>query len=322
MGGREDTRTETTRESGRRVHARRFWRAILSALPGVVAYGIGSILDFLVEDACVLCGCLHRRPIGEPVDVDGPAGHLLEPVRSPWARGRVTITNHPVCVDCARGFDAAETVGVAGMVIRPGTIETASGERFGTADSTVAEGARCAQPDCVTPVEKIHVVAPFMVNDNTLKIIHLMKFGGYEALARPIGRAIGHAARRFGVIARMPHVAVPVPMDAAAKARRGFNQAERIARELGTDLGITVSVDLLEKTKGTRRQSGTKRELRAANVRGVFACPRDVGGGPAGKHIFLVDDLVTTGATVAACAAALYGAGAESVTVLSFGRAL
>jgi len=318
MGGRDEPRVKRPKPPP----VGRFWRSVVSALPRVGAYVIGSVLDFLVEDVCVLCGRPYRRSVRKPVEIEGPAEHLLEPVRILWVGGRVTVTNHPVCASCARSLEIAETVGVIGTFTRPGTIETVSGERFVVVGSNEEVGDWGDQTGRTNPVEKISVIAPFMINDNSLKLIHLLKFSGYAALARPIAGAIAHAVRGFGVIVGGAHVIVPVPMDPASRARRGFNQAERIARELAGDLEIPVSVDFLQKTVRTGRQSGTKRELRAANVRGAFVCRDAAGEEPAGKHVLLVDDLVTTGATAASCAATLFGAGAESVTVLSFGRAL
>lgn len=319
MGGREGTGVDTYRRSIRTAPFRKIFSAILWRVP---AGTIGPILDFLVEDACVLCGGSHGKTPSTSEPIDPRLRFLLEPVENLWVWGRFRITNHPICVRCATGFDSAGTLGTLGLLVRPNRIELATGERFGAGAPIEDGGDRSAVAAGRERVEHIPVVAPFMTNDNTLKLIHLLKFGGYTALARPMGRAIGAAVREHAVYIGARRVVVPVPMDAGAHRRRGFNPAERIARELGADLGIPLCANLLQKTTRTRRQSKTPHELRADNVRGAFACRRGSGCGPVGKHVFLVDDLVTTGATAASCAAELLGAGADAVTVLSFGRAL
>ncbi|MEJ2721937.1 MAG: ComF family protein, partial [bacterium] len=110
-----------------------------------------------------------------------------------------------------------------------------------------------------------------------------------------------------------------IPMERWDFRRRGFNQAREIAARAAAYLGVPGPFDAVRKTARTAPQSRTSRRNRAGNVRGVFtASPSDIGG----RHVLLVADLVTTGATAASCAAALYSAGARRVTVLCFGRAL
>jgi ComF family protein len=167
----------------------------------------------------------------------------------------------------------------------------------------------------------IGILSPFMTTNHVLEIIHLLKFGGYRGLARPVGLAMAWAVRSFARGPAGTPTLVPVPMEKKALRRRGFNPAERLARELSASLGFPVA-DVLRKTARTRPQSKTPSEERAANVRNAFACQGEevvpLRGGP----VLLVDDLVTTGATSAACGAALLRAGAGSVTVVCFGRAL
>jgi predicted amidophosphoribosyltransferase len=321
---------------------------------GVIRLGLGSVLDFLVEDGCVLCRRPHDRRRKRGSAFAEPVRCLLEPVKVSCLFGVLKAENHPVCGGCAEGLVVARSIGVLGRLIGPGIIETTFGERFGgTADPALdvhpaehedkmsdREWCGDGPPMRSSDERTIHVVSPFMTTDSTLKIIHLLKFSGYVDLARPIARSMGWAIRRFGTesestaaldgttiseattVSEGAAVLVPTPMDRGSERRRGFNQAERIARELAIDLGFPVATGVLRKTARTQRQSTTGREHRARNVRYAFSCSAPSTSGLSGKSVLLVDDLVTTGATAASCGAALLRAGVRSVTVLCFGRAM
>ena len=111
---------------------------------------------------------------------------------------------------------------------------------------------------------------------------------------------------------------VPVPLSAARRRERGFNQAELLARSLGASTGHPV-VGLLTRTGSSRTQATASREQRRGNVTSAFrlADARWIEG-PA----VLVDDVVTTGATAGACAAALIDAGVPCAGIVSFARTL
>lgn len=320
---------------------------------GIIRFGLGSVLDFLVEDGCALCRRPHDTPRARGAAVAEPVRYLLEPVSIGCFFGVLKAVNHPVCAGCADGLVVAHSIGVLGRIIGADGIETTLGEKFGGSwDAALAahstrggggsgeasfpggvllgsphtgsrEASSREEPFLPSPDgETINVVAPFMTTDAALKIIHLLKFGGYLDLALPIARSMGWAIRRSGVEQEGAAILVPTPMDRRSERRRGFNHAERIARELAVDLGLPVAAGVLHKKTGTQRQSKTKHEHRARNVRSAFWCPAPSPPQLAGKAAILVDDLVTTGATAAACGAALLGGGARSVTVVCFGRAL
>jgi ComF family protein len=114
-------------------------------------------------------------------------------------------------------------------------------------------------------------------------------------------------------------VLVPVPMYPSAVRRRGFNQAELLAAHIARSMHGGTVYKGLRKTVRTRRQSVTGHRSRADNVRGVF---RWAGNPLDGKSVVLVDDLVTTGATIASCASELLAAGAGQMTAVCLARAL
>jgi ComF family protein len=166
---------------------------------------------------------------------------------------------------------------------------------------------------------EIRVIAPYMIESNILILIHLLKFSRYHALAGPIGMAMAEAYHAMGRRDGAHAVVVAVPRSRGERRRRGPDATRWLATAFSRALGATVNPDALVKTRTTKRQSQTPSERRAGNVRGAFACRP---GSVAGRHVILLDDLVTTGATAAACVAELIAAGASDVEVACFARAL
>ncbi len=113
---------------------------------------------------------------------------------------------------------------------------------------------------------------------------------------------------------------VPVPLSATRRRERGYNQARLLARAVAARRAWPLYDDLLVRVRHTRRQARLSSGARLGNVAGAFQVPD--GGRRAGDaHLLLVDDVLTTGATVRACTRALCVAGARSVSVLTFARA-
>jgi ComF family protein len=110
---------------------------------------------------------------------------------------------------------------------------------------------------------------------------------------------------------------VPVPMTRLRLVRRQFNQAALLAREVSHTSGVPFDPFVLVKIKSTPPQVGSSAAQRAANVAGAFAVPADVCDRIRGRRVVLIDDVITTGATVGACARALRVAGAARIDVLA-----
>ena len=108
----------------------------------------------------------------------------------------------------------------------------------------------------------------------------------------------------------MPEALIPVPLHFLRRFRRGFNQSEFLARQLGKHLRIPVLVDALRRTRRTSAQSGLGRGARRENILGAFSC-----GGVEQRRIALVDDVLTTGTTLAECTRVLKRAGTVEVVV-------
>lgn len=131
--------------------------------------------------------------------------------------------------------------------------------------------------------------------------------------ARWLARAAGAQLGRTDVI-------VPVPLHRWRLLRRRYNQSALLARELGRVTGIPFHADALRRTRHTAQQAGLTREERLENVRDAFAVPAKRLQHIDGKSVMLVDDVLTTGATLHACTGALRAAGAEAVYVVTLGR--
>ena len=144
--------------------------------------------------------------------------------------------------------------------------------------------------------------------------IHAFKFEGRRALARPLGALV--LAQWGGGIAADAAALVPVPLTPAREYERGYNQATLLAEELSAGLHRPVRPRWLSRVRATQPQSDLGAAQRRANVRGAFAAAAAV----AGRHVILVDDVLTTGATAAECARALRAAGATRVGVLAVAR--
>lgn len=149
--------------------------------------------------------------------------------------------------------------------------------------------------------------------------VHALKFGGRRALAAPLGDLIAEIGPS-GLPVGAPDLLAPVPLHPARERERGFNQALLLARRVGQAWRVPVCANALGRTLATRPQTELSAETRWANVRGAFVLrrPEHV----AGRHVVLVDDVITTGATLTACARCLVTGGASTVGVLTVARAI
>ena len=168
--------------------------------------------------------------------------------------------------------------------------------------------------DIPVPLLQLEWCAPFV--GPVRAALHDLKYKGERRLAEPLGAAVARRWARVGVGADL---LVPVPVHAERERRRGYDQAALIAAVASTHLGLP-GVRALERRRATVAQFELGRGERASNVAGAFAVGRAGHGAIAGRWILLVDDVVTTGATLAACGAALITAGAAAVSAIAVAR--
>lgn len=195
---------------------------------------------------------------------------------------------HLVCPACLAGFRAASTPDDRFMASDPGTM--------------VGDALELA-------------IAAFAHDGTLRRALQRLKYGGSGRIAVPLARA---AAPALEALTRVcgPLPLVPVPVHAARLRQRGYNQAALLARSLGAETGLPV-LDMLERRRATVRQHGLGKAARLHNLRGAFAL-RDGARSPPG--LILVDDILTTSATLESCAQVLRAAGAGAAYGFAIAR--
>ena len=148
--------------------------------------------------------------------------------------------------------------------------------------------------------------------------IHEFKYQDLRALAVPLGRLMAQGWIQLAGSCDPPEILVPVPLHAARQQQRGYNQSALLARELAKALQRPLVENLLTRAKATRPQVDLDFLQRRANVLDAFRCPA---GAFDGTSVLLVDDVCTTGSTLAAASEALKAAGASSVLAYTLARA-
>jgi ComF family protein len=151
-------------------------------------------------------------------------------------------------------------------------------------------------------------------------IVHALKYDGWWRVAD------GMAARMARLdwpadVAEERAALVPVPLAASRQRQRGYNQSECVARALAVWWRLPVRSDVLERTRETPTQTRLAPEERIRNVHGAFRATLAARNVLSGAHVVLVDDVVTTAATLNACATALFESGTRIISYVTFGRA-
>ena len=151
----------------------------------------------------------------------------------------------------------------------------------------------------------IHASAYLYVQDAniTQDMIHLLKYKRKHKVGIKLGRLYGHKLKEQNSLIRDVDLLVPVPLHVNRKRQRGYNQCDYFAQGLSEILNVPYEPDIMKRVKENISQTKRSRYDRWENVDGIFslAQPERVKG----KHILLVDDVITTGATIESCASAL-----------------
>ena len=269
----------------------------------------------------------HKPAGGPPKPAGGisKAGNsLIKPVgcllRTGF-RGLRNLLYPPFCTVCALPT-------VAGTHLCVGCVAEAAQLRWGAP----ALCRRCSRPFWgAAPLPEVcaecqHwspafdcVVAPCRFGGVVREVVHQLKYDGKRHLRHLVSDWMQEGLSDARLRDPPAEVLVPVPLHWWKHRLRGFNQAEVLAAELSGNTGVRM-ISALRRVRSTGTQTQLAREERRANVRGAFAtrpeCERQIQG----RHVLLVDDVLTTGATLDACAGALLRGGAASVRALTAAR--
>lgn len=224
----------------------------------------------------------------------------------------------PACAACGRA---------AGEEVRVGEGPVCSNCRLGLCPVPEPACLRCGAPlgtgeapsclECADwPDELRSVRAAFQLESPARELVHALKYQGWRSVGGFMGAEM---ARRAGAAVQGADHVVPIPTSERNLRRRGYNQAEVIASALSAETGIPL-LSCLER----RRQEGTQTTLnpmqRRANVSGAFVMTETCGGMVRGRRVLLVDDVITTGATILAACRALVPGAPATVSAYAFSR--
>lgn len=228
--------------------------------------------------------------------------HLLYPPQCLTCEARVA-TDFGLCGACWR-----ETPFIAGLVC----------DKCGAPLPGQDDGQRHLCDDCLTIARPwARGRAAMVYADNARRLVLALKHGDRQDLARPAADWLMRAARP---ILEPGMLVAPVPLHWLRLLKRRYNQSALIAARLARAAGMEHLPDLLHRTRRTPSQDGRSREARFANQLGAIALHPRHSARVAERHVLLVDDVMTSGATLAAAAEACLSAGAAQVSVLALAR--
>ena len=157
-------------------------------------------------------------------------------------------------------------------------------------------------------IDRVSVLLPY--DEFTRNLVHALKYHGARGLGVPLGSLMAEKMSRETTLGP-DIVIVPVPLHPEKKRERGYNQCELLAKGFASASGLTVENGAIDRARYTGTQTALDAETRKTNVQGAFRIARE--GVLAGKRAIVIDDVLTTGSTMAECARVLREAGAVEI---------
>jgi ComF family protein len=221
------------------------------------------------------------------------------------------------CVVCETALDRGENGMVCGRCwARAPALPAPRCERCGHPTG----GQRCRWCELLPPYVRAARSVCWASGPVGLGIVHALKYQGWHRVAGEMAARMARVAWPKDVLDERAAL-VPVPLSTKRKQERGYNQSERLAAALAGHWSLPVLDDVLVRARHTQTQTRLTPGERLRNVSGAFRPAASGRSALRGAHVVVVDDVVTTAATLNACAAALCEGGARIVSFVTFGRA-
>jgi ComF family protein len=182
------------------------------------------------------------------------------------------------------------------------------------------EADRCRWCDLLPPFVRSARSVAWASGRIGLGIVHAIKYGGWHRVGAEIASRMARLDFPVDVVEER-RALVPVPLSSKRLRERGYNQSELLARSLADRWHLPVWNEVIARVRHTETQTRLTPGDRLRNVSGAFCAPDSAKKMLRGAHVIIVDDVVTTAATLNACAAALCAGGARIVSFVTFGRA-
>ncbi|MCA2982837.1 MAG: ComF family protein [Gemmatimonas sp.] len=280
---------------------------------------------------------MSRTRVSSPAGSGG--GAQVEGASSWWqalATGAVELLLPGACVCCRRAHRPDEHGIVCGVCLAqlvPLTLPQCARcghPRLSLAvpmppGPTASETPRTALPACrwcarLAPAIRAVRSVTRMDTGTGADLVHALKYGGWTRVAQPMAARMARLDWPRDVVDERAAL-IPLPLGRARLRERGYNQATCLAMALSAHWHVPVWADTLVRTRDTQSQVRLTPSDRARNVSGAFVVPTHHRASLHDRHVVLVDDVITTAATVNAAAEALLAGGARIISCVTFGRA-
>ena len=222
----------------------------------------------------------------------------------------------PLCLGCGRGVSAHGVLcggcwSEVDFIERPLCAVTGIPFPYEAGEGAVSAAA------LANPPSYARARAVMRYSDRSARLVHRFKYSDRMETAPAFARWL---LRAGADIVADADIVTPVPLHKRRLFSRRFNQSAELSRALAEHTGLVNMPELLVRVRATRPQVGLSGDQRRRNVAGAFKLGSGAGDMVRDRHIVLIDDVMTTGATAEACARVLVAAGAREVSVLCLAR--